>query len=288
MQAIKISCPTCNKKGTINVDEEIIINSERGITAINLKEDIICKHSFVAYIDTNLIPRDYFAVDFTVSLPNIEINKNESSIDVEDYNDIDIYLISLNLHAQSLARIFRSIFLNQKVLLINEINILDAHLLRLLEYCFEETFAFDLSIISRKEYKKERKNYMDHIILSKDRILKDSNNLLMSKKMKIESAIVQKFLSIPDMVSGMIILKNEIYKAFEIAKNTVDYINGLSENEKNVISIYEISEHIIDYTHKINIKLQKTYLDFLIDIIIYYFNLDISGDARPENFLTYL
>ena len=288
MKAIRITCPTCLEKGTLNVDDGKIKNSERGVTAINIKENTICKHSFVAYIDRNLVARDCFAVDFTIKLPEIEMKENEGNYDADDFKDLDIYLITLNLRALTIASIFRGIFLKQKNVLINDITIIDAHIFKLLDYCFEGTFEYDLSIISKKEYKNDKKKYKNHLIISKDTIINDPEKLLASKKMKIENAIVQKFLSIPDTVSGLIILKNDIFKAHEIAKDAFNFVSGLSDNERKNYSIYELAEHINDHAGKLNIKLQKVYLDFLVDIIMYYFELDISKEVKPKDFLGYL
>ena len=258
------------------------------MTSINIKEDTICKHSFVAYLDRNFVVRDCFAVDFTIKLPEIEMKKTEGAYDVDDFKDIDVYLIALNLHARTIASILRGIILGQNVILINDITIVNPHLLRLLDYCFEGTFEHDMSIISRKEYKNDKKKYKNHLVISKDTIINDPEKLLTSKKMKIENTIIQKFLSSPDTVSGLIILKNDIFKAYEIAKNAFKFVNGLSDNERKNYSIYELADYINDYTSKLNVKLQKIYLDFLVDIVLYYFNLDIPKDVKPEDFLGYL
>ena len=288
MQNVKIRCPSCFKTGTLEVNHEIIENCDRGIISINVKENTVCPHSFVVYIDRNLVPRDYFLVDFKVTLPNIDFKQEKKIVKVEDYEDIDIYLITINIHANVLASIFKAIFLKQKILLINDLSIINHHLLKLIDYTFSESFIFDLLILSKKKYKKERKKYKDYLVISNDEVIIDKNKIINPKKMKIEHAIIQKFLSIPDIVSGLIILKNEIFKAYEIAKNAFNHFMELSQNEKKSYSIYELAEYINDYTNKLNVKLQKAYLDFLIEIIVNYFELDISEDAKPEDFLGYL
>jgi len=289
MALVKIECPSCFKKGSLEINEEIIRNSERGITGITVTEKFICNHSFVAYIDRNLVARDCFLVDFTVKLPEIKMNEVESSIGIDEYNDIDFYLISINVQANTLASIFRGIFLNQKIVFLNDISIVNSHLFKLLEYTFKEYFDYDISIISEKEYKKNRKLYKDYLVLSKNDIAIDNQKLLNEKKKKIENAIVQKFLSIPDIVSGLIVLKNEIFKAHKIALDAVNHYNGLSQKEQKKFSIFDLAEYINEnVTTNFNIKLQKAYLDFLIDILIHYFKLDISEDAKTEDFLRYL
>ena len=72
MVKVKINCPVCSKYGIIEVEENIIINSKRGVAAVNVSSDLVCEHSFIAYIDKNFNVRDSFISDFTVDLPEMD------------------------------------------------------------------------------------------------------------------------------------------------------------------------------------------------------------------------
>ena len=75
MVEIKINCPACSKTGKLEVEENIIKKSLRGITAINVGEFLICPHSFIVYIDMNFTVRDCFFSDFKIELPEIRFHK---------------------------------------------------------------------------------------------------------------------------------------------------------------------------------------------------------------------
>ena len=55
MVKIEIRCPKCSKRNKIEVSEEEVKNTTRGLYAVNVSEGIICEHSFVAYLDKNLV-----------------------------------------------------------------------------------------------------------------------------------------------------------------------------------------------------------------------------------------
>lgn len=78
MVKVRINCPECNKRGYIEVRENIINDCQRGVTDINISAHLVCKHSFIAYIDKCFIMRDAFITDFTVELPEIDMNKQSS------------------------------------------------------------------------------------------------------------------------------------------------------------------------------------------------------------------
>ncbi len=72
MRKVDVRCPACSKRGFLEIPEEIISKSLRGVSAINVDKDKICAHSFVAYIDKNLAVRDCFLTDFQLELPQME------------------------------------------------------------------------------------------------------------------------------------------------------------------------------------------------------------------------
>ena len=65
---IEIECPICHKKGKLEVDEDFIQNAPKGVTAIDPPPNITCEHSYIVYVDKNLIVRDYVVADIVASV----------------------------------------------------------------------------------------------------------------------------------------------------------------------------------------------------------------------------
>ena len=109
MAKVEIRCPSCSKRGYIVLVEEVINQSSRGVTAINVSRDQICSHSFVAYVDKNLDVRDCFLTDFQIELPSMEQEEIEDK-EIPGRELVDVDLIKINLHALQLSSILRGCF----------------------------------------------------------------------------------------------------------------------------------------------------------------------------------
>lgn len=73
---VRIICPKCKLENTLKVPQKII-NETKQLTTVSIPADLICEHSFQAFIDKNFIVRGYQQVDFEFS--NIEFY--ESSVE---------------------------------------------------------------------------------------------------------------------------------------------------------------------------------------------------------------
>ena len=114
MVKVEVFCPACSRNGIIEVNEETIRQSTRGVAAVNVIKDLFCKHSFVVYIDKNLAVRDCFITDFTIELPQVQIKEGIEAPEIPSTDEIDLLIISINLNALTLAFIIRSILLKKK------------------------------------------------------------------------------------------------------------------------------------------------------------------------------
>ena len=114
MAKVEIRCPSCNKRGNIEIAEDIINQSARGVTAINIPQDQICTHSFVAYIDKNLAVRDCFMADFQLELPQMEIEQPAEK-EIPDASVADVDLIKINVPALTLTYFIRASLLNRNI-----------------------------------------------------------------------------------------------------------------------------------------------------------------------------
>lgn len=278
MVKIEIHCPKCSKVAKVDVEENVLKSSKRGISAINISA-LICDHTFIAYIDKNLNVRDCFIADFTVELPQIELAQiSEEKIHSKDL--VDVYLLTLNLSALWLTNILRACFFKKKILVINDLSSLDPHIMNFINFIFQDTFDIDITINQNANYKRFKKNYKDHIVIDKDSIINDKERILSPKLTKIERSIVQKFFAESEPNVSLIVLKNEISKAYKLSKDLEAYLkdyNKLSELTPKLISTF--------LTEKYDQKFSDLYLKFLIKILKYYFEVDFSNIFNLDTYI---
>ena len=278
MVKVKIECPVCFKGGYIEVEKAITDNSERGVTAINVQSNIICPHSIIIYIDNNYIVRDCFVSDFTVELPIIDI---ESLEDKSIEKDFDLYLITLNLNAHALSYILRCCFLDKNFIFIDDSEVLNSHLSRFLEYVFDNRFRHNNKIVSLSQYRKNKKQYKGKIIFSNEKVIKDKNQVLKEKRGKVEEMMIQKFLSERNPETGLIILKNDIYKVFLVANSIINH----SVKSNKPINRKLIVDHLHD---KFSTGISNTYLDFIFSVLKEYFNVDVFETSDVSEFMNFV
>ena len=270
MKKVAIFCPVCKKSGNIEVKENIVSQSKRGVTAVNVAGFLICEHSFVAYIDRNFTLRDSFVSDFTVELPQIQIEDVKKEI--IEIPEINIYLLMINVPAITLTYVIRAILYKQNTCIIYDLDIIDKEIDALMKYAFQDWFKSDLIIIPRNSYRKEKKNYKDYIVIDNKEIINDKDKVMDIKDIKIESAIIQKFLDQTDNISSLIIIKSEIQKALVLAEHLADYLN--SNDPKVKLTPEVLKEKIVE---KFGRKVENLYFKFLLRIAKHYFNTDIAN-----------
>ena len=119
MVKVEFRCPTCNKVGKLDIDENLLKKTERGVLAVTIPHGNLCSHSFVAYVDRNLDIRDCFPADFLIEIP--ELNEEESEeIIVPEINVPEIEIVKLNLPASVIAIIIRAVLLKKQVLYVSD------------------------------------------------------------------------------------------------------------------------------------------------------------------------
>jgi hypothetical protein len=100
------------------------------------------------------------------------------------------------------------------------------------------------------------------------------------KKLGIERALVQKFLEEYEPIPSLIYLQNGLQKAYELSETIVDIVKGLKKKEK----VY--SKKIIEEISRIhNVKIQLAYLNFLFEIVVNYFKVEVPKSSNVSNFL---
>jgi hypothetical protein len=276
---ILIRCPTCGKVSEIELSGDITKNTSRGLIAVNIPEKMICKDSFVAYVDKNLNIRDYFTADFQIELPDASLGKvdkfDEQKKDLDE-RLFDVDLIKINIPAIALAFTLRGIFFGQKtILIIDQLEFLHSHIHNFYENITQNSFDADIKIVSKKDYIENKNNYKDCLVLEGNEIIHDKNKILNPKKIPIERRIIQKFLGEYQEMVSVLMLKNEIQKAFELSKFVLDYLNTRETKKKT-----DISEINSGLQEKFNVRISPIYLNFVCEIVENYFKIEIPGNLK--------
>ncbi len=275
MAKINIQCPLCAKKGTINIEDNIVLKNSRGITAVNIEELLVCQHSFVAYIDKNLSVRDCFIADFTIELPQIVIEQQQpEEVFVPTESMINTYLLTLNFHAQFFANVIRCCLFNAKFVIVNDLDLLNRHLVNLFEFAFQGTFNVKFLVIPHIEFRENKKLFNNYIVLDGEKVFNDKNKILKQKNLKIESKIIQDFFNESDSKTGLIVLKNEILKIYMLTNETLDFIETMENGAP--LDASKLNEYL-SRIH--NAKISPSYIDFLVDVVKHYYDVKIIDAA---------
>jgi hypothetical protein len=157
MKKVKVKCPSCSKNGIVEIDESSIEKNDNGITSLNIPEKLICPHAFVVYIDRKFTVRDLFIPDFTIELPKLNIRDENYLSEVDIIEDMDMYLIRINLKANELINILNCIYMKKKILFINDNEVVLNQITNLIKYIFSNIFKYDFSTSDLATYKNERK-----------------------------------------------------------------------------------------------------------------------------------
>jgi len=274
---ISVYCPICKTLGQVSVAKNIIRRSERGVTAVNVAENLICKHSFITYIDKNLDIRDSFVCDFKAEIPEIEIPE----FDISEKNlNFDLSIIKINLIPSLLAKIIRAVLMGTKIIFISEQEYLNNHYYRFLEYLFGNTFNLELKFLSKNEYKKNKKNYKDYIVFEGNEVKRDNNKIIEQTKLKIELAFVEQFYREYDEITSLIIFKNEIDKIERIIHHILKF------HKMQKVGGEFKTKDALDYLSRIyKIIIPLPYFNFLLDIIENYFSFNLNRRTKMADFL---
>jgi len=294
MSKIQIRCPICSKWGYIEVSEVIFKNVSRGVVAVNIASNTICEHTFIAYIDKNLAVRDYFTTDYQVEIPEITPKTKLEKEMIPEKGFLDGDLIKLNLPAMMIAYVLKAIFTKQKVLILSDQKFLYKYILNFFKYITENYFETNIDVGSVEEYKANKKKYKNYMIFENNEIVQNQQKIIDPKKLKVEKQIVNNFLT-EQTSMGLIFIKNEIFKAYNLAQFIADYINNQiqikKENrekiEENVLVVNFLDDLVNkekvfslkisnELEKKFGIKIQKQFLNFLLEIVQSYFNIDVE------------
>lgn len=282
MTSIKITCPSCKNKGNIEISTENLKNISRGLLAVNVAANTICNHSFIVYLDKNLSIRDYFIADFQLEIPDIAPLEDIEVKEVISKDKLNLDAIKLNLSANLITHVLKSIFSNKKIAIITDLSFLKDHILNFFKQLIEGSFDAYISVISDDDYKSNKKNYKEHIVLDGKNIIRDDEKIINPKKLKVEKQMVSNFFMELDPITSYVGLKNEIRKAFRLSQSIIDF----SSKFKKDLTID--SELVIDHLEKeFNFKIDKSYLEFLLEIVRINFGVKNIREVGLKDYLKY-
>jgi hypothetical protein len=279
MAKIEVRCPVCSKWDHIEISDDATENITKGLLAVNIATGMICEHNFIAYVDKNLIVRDCLIADFKIEAPETSTTEGIDNTIPPKIQSINYDLIKLNIPELLMASVFKAIFMGKGVILISDDNFLADNILYFFKYAMQNLFKNEIIALSKNDYKSNPKIYENYIIFEKRKIIQDADKIINPKKLGIEIGFAKKFLGEYDLVTGLIILRNEIQKSFEFSKTLADFI---SNSDKKAWT----SKILIDHINEIHSeRIQMNYLTFLYDIVKYYFKVDVPKIDGVTKFL---
>jgi len=266
MVEVHIECPLCYNKNKIEVQQDIVKESKRGLVAVNVPQFLVCEHAFIAYIDKNLKVRDCIISDFCLELPQFDTKSIFKESPVPESNDVDLYLLSINMNARWLIQILKACFLGKKILVINDLLSIKNHLINFFEFIFQETFKTNIAIENKEYLKKNKKKLKEHTVFDGICLTNENKDVIDVKKDKITKKIVHDFLAEPNPKTSLKRLRNEIQKAYELSK----LINDLKkkQEEGKILNLKEITKALEEEFH---FTIDPDYLDFLMEIVVKYY-----------------
>ena len=276
-----VICPICSKKGNLDIPEDIIKQSFRGIVSMIVVKDVICDHSFLVYFDKDLAIRDYITLDYQVELPQLDTFLKKKEFKSPDLSFLDVDLIKINIYPILLAFILRGSFFRKNIIILGDYEFLNQHLQNFFAFISQNSFNINVSILSREKYNSNEKRYKDFLIFEDRKVIRDKDKIIDLKKLRIEKKIVQNFFDDYSTESCLIILRNELYKAYVLSKTISEFIKNTKIHEK--ISIIKINEYLRK-VHEINIAIH--YFDFLIEIVENFFETKVP--QIYDNFIGFL
>ncbi|NVM37648.1 MAG: hypothetical protein HWN81_18790 [Candidatus Lokiarchaeota archaeon] len=278
----QIRCPICSKWKFIEIADDVTKNVAKGLLAINIAAGMICDHSFIAYIDKNLTVRDCLVADFKIELPRSAPTEETEEDASPETDRIKFDLIKLNIPELLMAYVIKAILYGRKTVLILDQEFLFNHIKNFFRYVFDKSFEFDMEIILEEEHKRNEGKYKEFLVFKKLEVIRDKNKIIDPKKLDLEKAIVHKFFAEYDLIAGLNSIRNKLNKIYEFSKDIAELIENHKEKPiTSKILINHISEAYGE-------KIQMPYLNYLIDIVRYYFKVEVPKIDGVSNLLGFL
>lgn len=252
-------CPICYEKKRIEIPERIINSENRSLTNIKIPKYKICQHAFVVSVDKNFKVHESENIDF-------DLTSFEKQNKLKPFN-INVFKIKSNIKPQLLVNILYVLLHGKKVLLIlRKSNEFNKELINFFQYIFQDSFKIDISIKNKREFKKEKTYYKNHIVLM--RYHPKYINKPKIDNFEFEKEIIDYFYKKNDPIACIISLKNKIQEIY-----------GLSQklSEMNTKTGYIQRKEAIRYLEDtFFLRIKKDFFYFLLGVVKNYFAINIK------------
>ncbi|MFX1395031.1 MAG: hypothetical protein ACFFAH_15870, partial [Promethearchaeota archaeon] len=89
---VLVECPKCRSRENLKIPKQII-NQSKQLTTVSVPSNLVCDHSFQAFIDKNFKVRGYQSVDFEIAKMEYyedfsEPSDQEQNYRIEDQDDL--------------------------------------------------------------------------------------------------------------------------------------------------------------------------------------------------------
>ncbi|MBD3194670.1 MAG: hypothetical protein GF317_06430 [Candidatus Lokiarchaeota archaeon] len=236
-------CPTCRTNKRLEIPNNVVLENDN-ITTVSIPADLVCEHSFQAFIDKDFHVRGYQTVDFEI--PKMEIYGQTQGLG-EEQGDI-ILNYGLSLLMRKLISTLRQAISNN--------NILGSAIITDKGRVLYSTLTEDLFLKTISEFEKRRK-YSDEIFSVKKMFyLLESGEILFADNVKVKDIpliIINLFPSIQNFKDG--------FKIQQEIKNSIVNKNFMMDKSVNEIGNYWI------YTTIQSENIEKDILRINIDAI---------------------
>ena len=257
---IEVVCPICKSSKELDIPERII-NRESFLTSVLIPEFRVCNHAFMQFINKDFEVRGYQKVDFKIK--GLELKEKLKP------HDIDVLNVKMNLKPEMLIQSINAFLFKKKLLLLISNNLeLKKSLELFFRYLFQGSFKIDLSIQTRKEYKKNKNYYKDRVILGK-KIIGASKDYL-NNKLKREKEVISSFYKEADSLSSIINLRDKVREFYILSKKICQCFE-----KKGTPHYFNRKDVIRELENACYIKIKKEYFFFLNNIVKNYFNVHI-------------
>ncbi|MBY9007500.1 MAG: hypothetical protein KGD63_12150 [Candidatus Lokiarchaeota archaeon] len=256
---VKIVCPICKTIETIQIPE-IVVKESSSLTTIQVPRYRVCEHVIIPFIDKNFNVRGYQKVDYVI----ISDKHNEPRISIDN---ISLFSIKINIDYLLFVHLLYAIFHRYRVLILiddklyhkkQDLNIF-------LNYIFNNIFESEISIELKGVFKKKKDDYKEFIILDGKKV---RNFKFANYDFSFEESLIKEFYSELEDKKSIINLGNRIREVNILCQKILKIYQQEGEGLRRSIIINHIEN-----THFVRIS--KNYLNFLIEVIKEYFNVEI-------------
>ena len=218
--------------------------------------------------------------DFQIEVPELDTDNKIEGNQTPGDDKLDLDLIKINIPSKLLSFILRSIFIKKKVKIISDDSFLISHILNFFKFITQDTFTFDISIISTDECENNKDEYSDCMIFNNLEIINNVDDIINPKDLAVEQQIIFKFLKESEPKIALIVLKNEILKLYNLSKSIGEFAKEEPKLSEKKITDFLVKNH--------GLKMQKKfrpYFNLLLEIAAAYFEVEIARASRVANFL---